>query len=61
MGDNDRDLKFEGTERYYLDPELQSIVNIALVMELNLTGVMGSQRDSTNDQSPVRENARLGP
>ncbi len=44
MGDNKKDLKFEGTERYYLDPELQSIVNIALVMEkpLLLTGEAGT-------------------
>jgi MoxR-like ATPase len=35
---------FEGTERYYLDPELQSIVNIALAMEkpLLLTGEAGT-------------------
>ena len=39
-----KDLSFEGTERYYLDPELQSIVNIALVMEkpLLLTGEAGT-------------------
>ena len=44
MGENKKDLKFEGTERYYLDPELQSIVNIALVMEkpLLLTGEAGT-------------------
>ncbi len=37
-------LKFEGTDRYYLDPELQAIVNIALVMEkpLLLTGEAGT-------------------
>lgn len=44
MGDNSTDLNFEGTERYYLDPELQSIVNIALVMEkpLLMTGEAGT-------------------
>ncbi|MBI1785229.1 MoxR family ATPase [Candidatus Sumerlaeota bacterium] len=38
------ELRFEGTDRYYLDPELQSIVNIALVMEkpLLLTGEAGT-------------------
>lgn len=37
-------LRFEGTERYYLDPELAAIVNIALVMEkpLLLTGEAGT-------------------
>ncbi|GMW03087.1 MAG: ATPase AAA [Candidatus Hydrogenedentota bacterium] len=36
--------RFEGTDRYYLDPELQSIVNIALQMEkpLLLTGEAGT-------------------
>lgn len=35
---------FEGTEHYYLDPELKSIVNIALTMEkpLLLTGEAGT-------------------
>ncbi len=35
---------FEGSERYYLDPELKSIVNIALAMEkpLLLTGEAGT-------------------
>ncbi|MBI2434977.1 MAG: MoxR family ATPase [Candidatus Hydrogenedentes bacterium] len=35
---------FEGTDRYYLDPELKSIVNIALAMEkpLLLTGEAGT-------------------
>lgn len=37
-------LNFESTDRYYLDPELQSIVNIALTMEkpLLLTGEAGT-------------------
>jgi len=37
-------LKFEGTDRYYLDPELKKIVNIALQMEkpLLLTGEAGT-------------------
>ena len=37
-------LRFEGTERYYLDPELKKIVNIALQMEkpLLLTGEAGT-------------------
>lgn len=36
--------KFEGSDRYYLDPELKSIVNIALAMEkpLLLTGEAGT-------------------
>lgn len=36
--------KFEGTDRYYLDPELKSIVNMALAMEkpLLLTGEAGT-------------------
>lgn len=36
--------KFEGTDRYYLDPELQAIVNIAMTMEkpLLLTGEAGT-------------------
>ncbi len=36
--------KFEGTDKYYLDPELKSIVNIALAMEkpLLLTGEAGT-------------------
>lgn len=44
MAEKKKDLKFEGTERYYLDPELQSIVNIALIMEkpLLLTGEAGT-------------------
>lgn len=39
-----KELRFEGTERYYLDPELQSIVNISLIMEkpLLLTGEAGT-------------------
>ncbi len=42
--ENNNKLRFEGTERYYLDPELQAIVNIALVMEkpLLLTGEAGT-------------------
>ena len=37
-------LQFEGTDRYYLDPELKKIVNIALQMEkpLLLTGEAGT-------------------
>lgn len=37
-------LQFEGTDQYYLDPELRSIVNIALQMEkpLLLTGEAGT-------------------
>ena len=37
-------LTFNGTDRYYLDPELQSIVNMALAMEkpLLLTGEAGT-------------------
>ena len=36
--------QFEGTDQYYLDPELKSIVNIALAMEkpLLLTGEAGT-------------------
>jgi MoxR-like ATPase len=36
--------QFEGTDRYYLDPELKAIVNIALAMEkpLLLTGEAGT-------------------
>ncbi|MFM1921131.1 MAG: hypothetical protein RLZZ303_2765 [Candidatus Hydrogenedentota bacterium] len=36
--------QFEGTDKYYLDPELKSIVNIALMMEkpLLLTGEAGT-------------------
>ena len=42
--ETDTGLKFEGTERYYLDPELEAIVNIALRMEkpLLLTGEAGT-------------------
>ena len=38
------ELRFSGTERYYLDPELEAIVNIALAMEkpLLLTGEAGT-------------------
>ena len=38
------DLRFEGTEKYYLDPELKTIVNMALTMEkpLLLTGEAGT-------------------
>lgn len=38
------ELKFEGSDKYYLDPELRSIVNIALQMEkpLLLTGEAGT-------------------
>lgn len=38
------DLSFEGTDSYYLDPELKTIVNIALAMEkpLLLTGEAGT-------------------
>jgi len=38
------DLRFEGTDQYYLDPELQSIVNMALQMEkpLLMTGEAGT-------------------
>jgi MoxR-like ATPase len=38
------EYSFEGTEKYYLDPELKSIVNIALQMEkpLLLTGEAGT-------------------
>lgn len=38
------DYTFEGSEKYYLDPELKSIVNIALQMEkpLLLTGEAGT-------------------
>jgi MoxR-like ATPase len=38
------ETKFEGTDKYYLDPELKSIVNIALAMEkpLLLTGEAGT-------------------
>jgi MoxR-like ATPase len=41
---NPDDLQFEGTEDYYLDPELGTIVNIALQMEkpLLLTGEAGT-------------------
>ncbi|MGQ9483783.1 MAG: AAA family ATPase [Desulfosoma sp.] len=37
-------MRFEGTERYYLNPELREIVNIAMVMEkpLLLTGEAGT-------------------
>ncbi len=37
-------MQFEGTDKYYLDPELKSIVNIALAMEkpLLLTGEAGT-------------------
>jgi len=37
-------MEFEGTDRYYLDPELGAIVNMALVMEkpLLLTGEAGT-------------------
>ncbi|MCC6152339.1 MAG: MoxR family ATPase, partial [Candidatus Hydrogenedentes bacterium] len=37
-------LQFDGTERYYLDPELKAIVNMALAMEkpLLLTGEAGT-------------------
>jgi len=40
----DGDFHFEGTDRYYLDPELRSIVNMALKMEkpLLLTGEAGT-------------------
>ena len=39
-----KSLEFTGTDRYYLDPELQAIVNIALAMEkpLLLTGEAGT-------------------
>jgi len=39
-----KSLEFAGTDRYYLDPELQAIVNIALAMEkpLLLTGEAGT-------------------
>lgn len=42
--DSSNDIRFEGTERYYLDPELRAIVNIALAMEkpLLLTGEAGT-------------------
>ena len=38
------DLHFEGTDQYYLDPELKSIVNMALQMEkpLLMTGEAGT-------------------
>lgn len=38
------DYRFEGTDQYYLDPELKSIVNMALAMEkpLLLTGEAGT-------------------
>lgn len=38
------DLEFQGTDQYYLDPELRTIVNIALQMEkpLLLTGEAGT-------------------
>jgi len=38
------ELQFEGSDKYYLDPELRSIVNIALQMEkpLLLTGEAGT-------------------
>lgn len=41
---NAPNLHFEGTDRYYLDPELRGIVNIALQMEkpLLLTGEAGT-------------------
>lgn len=44
MATHGQDLKFEGTDRYYLDPELKTIVNIALAMEkpLLLTGEAGT-------------------
>lgn len=44
MGTTDQELKFEGTDRYYLDPELKTIVNISLAMEkpLLLTGEAGT-------------------
>ena len=37
-------MQFEGTDRYYLNPELQEIVNIAIAMEkpLLLTGEAGT-------------------
>ena len=37
-------MEFQGTDRYYLDPELGAIVNMALVMEkpLLLTGEAGT-------------------
>ena len=36
--------QFQGTDQYYLDPELKAIVNIALTMEkpLLLTGEAGT-------------------
>ena len=39
-----QELHFEGTDRYYLEPELKSVVNIALAMEkpLLLTGEAGT-------------------
>ncbi|HSK81111.1 MAG TPA: MoxR family ATPase, partial [Thermoanaerobaculia bacterium] len=37
-------MEFQGTERYYLDPELGAIVNMAIAMEkpLLLTGEAGT-------------------
>ncbi|HYU34228.1 MAG TPA: AAA family ATPase [Thermoanaerobaculia bacterium] len=37
-------MEFQGTDRYYLDPELGAIVNMALVLEkpLLLTGEAGT-------------------
>ncbi|MDZ4861109.1 MAG: MoxR family ATPase [Candidatus Hydrogenedentes bacterium] len=44
MAKSDTALEFRGTERYYLDPELEAIVNMALAMEkpLLLTGEAGT-------------------
>lgn len=41
---DDNKTRFQGTDRYYLDPELEAIVNIAIVMEkpLLLTGEAGT-------------------
>jgi MoxR-like ATPase len=43
-GIEDETVKFEGTDRYYLNPELREIVNIAIAMEkpLLLTGEAGT-------------------
>lgn len=52
---------FEGTDQYYLDPELKAIVNIALTMEkpLLLTGEAGTGKTQlaiavADTPSPVR-------
>ena len=49
-------MKFEGTERYYLSPELGEIVNISISMEkpLLLMGEAGTGKHSLPSRSPAR-------